>query len=199
MLSPDEIRARFDARPGARSAPGVTIVAATKYVALADMAALVEAGIDGRRREPRAGSRGEARRVRRRVPLALHRPPAVEQGEGREPDLRARPLARLATRPRGGSRCPRSCRSTSPGEESKAGVDPDGDRRLPRATTSAASRRCRPPRRRRRSRGRGSRGCASSPPSTACASSRWARRRTTRSPPRRARRTFASAPILFTG
>ena len=46
--------------------------------------------------EPRAGSRGEARRVRRRVPLALHRPAPVEQGEGREPLLRARALARLA-------------------------------------------------------------------------------------------------------
>ena len=47
----------------------------------------------GGRREPRAGSAREARGVRRRVSLALHRASPVEQGEGREPDLRARPLA----------------------------------------------------------------------------------------------------------
>ena len=44
MLSPDEIRARF-ARVQAKVGDDVTIVAATKYVSLADMAALVEAGI----------------------------------------------------------------------------------------------------------------------------------------------------------
>ncbi len=44
MLSPDEIRARF-VRVQAEIGPKVTIVAATKYVALGDMARLVEAGI----------------------------------------------------------------------------------------------------------------------------------------------------------
>ena len=44
MPSPAEIRARFD-RIQEQVGPGVTIVAATKYVQLADMAALVEAGI----------------------------------------------------------------------------------------------------------------------------------------------------------
>ena len=44
MLSPDEIRLRFE-RVQATVGPGVTIVAATKYVPLADMARLVEAGI----------------------------------------------------------------------------------------------------------------------------------------------------------
>jgi uncharacterized pyridoxal phosphate-containing UPF0001 family protein len=42
--SPDVIRARL-ARIQAEVGPNVTIVAATKYVALADMAALVEAGL----------------------------------------------------------------------------------------------------------------------------------------------------------
>jgi uncharacterized pyridoxal phosphate-containing UPF0001 family protein len=42
--SPAEIRERFQ-RVQAEVGPGVTIVAATKYVPLADMAALVEAGV----------------------------------------------------------------------------------------------------------------------------------------------------------
>jgi PLP dependent protein len=44
VLSPDKIRGRF-ARIQAEVGPGVTIVAATKYVDIAGMAALVEAGI----------------------------------------------------------------------------------------------------------------------------------------------------------
>ena len=44
MLSPAEIRARLD-RVRSEVGPAVTIVAATKYVSLADMAALVEAGV----------------------------------------------------------------------------------------------------------------------------------------------------------
>jgi uncharacterized pyridoxal phosphate-containing UPF0001 family protein len=44
VLSPDEIRARFE-RVQAEVGPGVTVVAATKYVPLADLALLVEAGI----------------------------------------------------------------------------------------------------------------------------------------------------------
>jgi len=44
VLSPDAIRARYQ-RVQAEVGPGVTIVAATKYVPVADMALLVEAGI----------------------------------------------------------------------------------------------------------------------------------------------------------
>ncbi|HVC87084.1 MAG TPA: YggS family pyridoxal phosphate enzyme [Gaiellaceae bacterium] len=44
MLSSDAIRARFE-RVQAEVGPGVTVVAATKYVPLADLAFLVEAGI----------------------------------------------------------------------------------------------------------------------------------------------------------
>jgi PLP dependent protein len=44
VLSPDAIRARL-AEVQARVGAGVTVVAATKYVAPADMAALVEAGV----------------------------------------------------------------------------------------------------------------------------------------------------------
>ena len=44
MLSPDRIRERL-ARVQAEVGDGVTVVAATKYVPLADMAALVEAGV----------------------------------------------------------------------------------------------------------------------------------------------------------
>jgi hypothetical protein len=45
VLSPDEVRARL-ARVREEVGDGVTIVAATKYVALRDMAVLVEAGVD---------------------------------------------------------------------------------------------------------------------------------------------------------
>lgn len=44
MLSPDEIRARYR-RLQQEVGPDVTIVAATKYVSLADMAVLAEAGV----------------------------------------------------------------------------------------------------------------------------------------------------------
>jgi PLP dependent protein len=45
VLSPAELRDRYD-RVRAEVGPDVTIVAATKYVALADMAALAEAGFE---------------------------------------------------------------------------------------------------------------------------------------------------------
>jgi pyridoxal phosphate enzyme (YggS family) len=44
-MSPDEIRARYE-QVQAEVGPGVTIVAATKYVTLEDMQALAEAGIE---------------------------------------------------------------------------------------------------------------------------------------------------------
>src|SRR3954454_21106303 len=44
-MSPDEIRARY-AEIKAEVGPGVTIVAATKYVTIEDMAALAEAGVE---------------------------------------------------------------------------------------------------------------------------------------------------------
>lgn len=44
-MSPDEVRARYD-RIQAEVGPGVTIVAATKYVSLEDMIVLAEAGIE---------------------------------------------------------------------------------------------------------------------------------------------------------
>ena len=45
MLSPAEIRTRYEA-VRAEVGPGVTVVAATKYVGLEEMAALVDAGIE---------------------------------------------------------------------------------------------------------------------------------------------------------
>ena len=75
--------------------PGVTVVAATKYVSLEDMGVLAEAGVEVVGENRAQDLRGEARALGRRVPLALHRPPPEPQGEGRERDLRALPLARL--------------------------------------------------------------------------------------------------------
>ena len=45
LLSPAEVRARYE-RVRAEVGPGVTVVAATKYVSLAEMAVLAEAGIE---------------------------------------------------------------------------------------------------------------------------------------------------------
>jgi PLP dependent protein len=45
VLSPSEVRDRYE-RVRAEVGPGVTVVAATKYVSLADMAVLAEAGIE---------------------------------------------------------------------------------------------------------------------------------------------------------
>jgi uncharacterized pyridoxal phosphate-containing UPF0001 family protein len=45
VLSPDEVRARI-AAVREEVGPGVTVVAATKYVSVADMAVLAEAGVD---------------------------------------------------------------------------------------------------------------------------------------------------------
>ena len=45
MRSPAELRARYE-RIRAEVGPAVTVVAATKYVPLAEMAVLVEAGIE---------------------------------------------------------------------------------------------------------------------------------------------------------
>jgi PLP dependent protein len=45
VLSPADLRARYDA-VRAEVGPGVTVVAATKYVSLEEMAVLAEAGID---------------------------------------------------------------------------------------------------------------------------------------------------------
>ena len=44
-MSPDEVRARYE-RIRAEVGPGVTIVAATKYVSLPELAVLAEAGVD---------------------------------------------------------------------------------------------------------------------------------------------------------
>jgi hypothetical protein len=45
VLSPAELRARYE-RVRAELGPGVTVVAATKYVSLAEMAVLAEAGVE---------------------------------------------------------------------------------------------------------------------------------------------------------
>ena len=79
----------------AEAGAGVTVVAATKYVGRGRARRPRGRGRRGRRREPSAGSRGEARAVRRRVPLALHRASAEPQGEDDQRDVRALPLALL--------------------------------------------------------------------------------------------------------
>ena len=194
-MSPESVRAAYE-RIRAEVGPDVTIVAATKYVSVEDMAVLVEAGHRGGGGEPRAGPRAQARRLRRRLPLALHRPPPVEQGQGRERDLRARPLARL----RVGRSAPGGPRARR-GEPLRRGVE------VGRAARSGSPELLRVIRRRARAdddaaAGSRSRGLAPVLPPPARArsrarartSSRWARRRTTGSRPRREPRSCVSAP-----
>ena len=93
-----------------RGRPGVTVVAATKYVALADMAVLVEAGIEvvGENRaqdlEAKHADYGDAFRWHFIGRLQSNKVKVVN----RICELVA--LARLARRRRRGSRSPRSCR-----------------------------------------------------------------------------------------
>ena len=91
-LSPETVRANYERIRG-ELGPEVTIVAATKYVARRGPRRARRGRDRGRRREPRAGPRRQARPARRRLPLALHRPPAEPQGGDRERALRALPLA----------------------------------------------------------------------------------------------------------
>ena len=150
------------------------------------------------RREPRAGPRGQGDRAPA-VPLALHRPAPVAQGQADRPVCGADPLRRHAT-----PRCAGWRARTTPillevnvaGEESKAGHPAVGAAAVPGALAGPGQRPDDDAALRRRPGGQPPlfrRACASSPPSTTCASSRWAPRRTTRSRPRRARRSCASA------
>ena len=101
LSSPETVRARLRAHPR-RARPGGDD-RRRDQVRRARGHGRARRGRDrGRRREPRAGPGRQARPPRRRLPLALHRPPAEPQGGGRERALRALPLARSASRPRSG-------------------------------------------------------------------------------------------------
>ena len=104
---------------------GVEILAAVKYVALEELGTLAEAGHHARGGEPRPGARGQARRLRRRVHLGLHRAAAEPQGQDRAAARALRAVGRAPT-PRWRSwrstapRRPRSSsRSTSPGRRAR--------------------------------------------------------------------------------
>ena len=90
--------------------PGVTVVAATKYVAAERDGGARRGGHRGRRREPRAGHAAEARAARRPVPLALHRRAAVEQGAHRRLRSASSCMRSRRTPRRDGSRSPRCSR-----------------------------------------------------------------------------------------
>ena len=124
------------------------------------------------RRELRAGARGQARRVRRDVALALHRPAAAQQGQARRRPGRARARGRLG-RARGRARqaraaaCSRSCIAVNvAGEATQGRRRADGGAgALARAIAAVAERAARRPdddaaARRSESAGRTSRRCA---------------------------------------
>ena len=106
--SPDEIRERY-ARIREEVGADVTVVVATKYVSVDELALLADAGVEvvGENRAQDLEAKHDA--LRRRVPLALHRPPAEPEGEDRQRALRALPLARLRV---GGAQARRSRRSS---------------------------------------------------------------------------------------
>ena len=169
--------------------PGVTVVAATKYVPLEDLGVLAEAGVEvvGENRAQDLAAKHAAYGDAFRWHFIGHL--QSNKVKARQRDLRARPLARLRVgrEPAHGAR---AARGQPLGRGHEVGRPARGDRRVaravpgdPRADDDAAARgRPRgvaavvPPARR------------SSPPRTAWRSSRWARRRTGASRSRRARR-----------
>ena len=174
----------------------MTIVAATKYVSLADMAVLVEAGVTvvGENRaqdlEAKHAEYGDAFRWHFIGRLQSNKVKVVnricELVHSLDSDSAARRLE-----------IPALVQVNLAGEGSKGGVPPgevDAYLRLrrARAVDDAAgggdARRVAAVVRAR---------SANWPPCTGWPSSRWARRRTTPSPPRRARRTFGSVPCCF--
>ena len=85
----------------------MTIVAATEVRRRSrTWRALAEAGIEVVGENRAQDLAAKHARPRRRLPLALHRPPAEPQGDGRERALRALPLARSASPRRSGSTIP---------------------------------------------------------------------------------------------
>ena len=112
-MSPDEIRdaLRADPRRGRRPRDRRR---GDEVRLLEDMAVLAEAGVEVVGENRAQDLEAKHARLRRRLPLAFHRPPAEPEGEGREQDLRARATRSTPSPPRAGSRSPRSSRSTSP-------------------------------------------------------------------------------------
>ncbi len=90
-----EARAAVDeaAATAGRPAGSVAILAAVKYVTRDDLQAIAEAGVDAGRREPHRRADRQAGRLRRRLPLGLHRPPPEPQGARPGGPRRARPRA----------------------------------------------------------------------------------------------------------
>ena len=198
-LSPETVRANYERIRG-ELGPEVTIVAATKYVERRGPGRARRGRDRGRRREPRAGPRRQARPPRRRLPLALHRPPAEPQGGGRERALRALPLAleRVRgeaaddSRARRGQPLRRGVEVGDPG--GRAGGVPAALRERGRPDDDAAVHRATP-----RTRGRTSAACASWRSATACASCRWERARTTAWQPTKGPRWCGWDPFCTTG
>ena len=195
-------RVRSAIADAGRDPAEVELLAAVKYVPLEELGVLGEAGLTllGENRAQDLEAKADAAP---RVPLALHRPAAVAQGQADRAARGADPLGRVGVRAAPArdataGRRRRSCsRSTSPGEEGKAGIAPS---ELPRylerlagrgrrADDDAAVRRQIP-----RPAARISRGCASSPTQHGLqASCRWARPRTTPSLQPKVQRLCGSA------
>ncbi len=195
MLSPAEIRARYE-RVRAEVGPGVTVVAATKYVTVAEMAVLVEAGIEvvGENRaqdlEAKHAVYGDAFRWHFIGRLQSNKVKVIN---------RCCELVHSLDTDSAASRLeiPALVQVNLVGEGSKGGRRARRDRAATSATTCAASRRCRP---------------RSTDPEESTAvfrrlrelaaehgltSFRWARHRTTGSLPRRVRRMIRVGSVLF--
>ena len=192
VSSSEAIRTRLD-RIRAEVGPSVTVVAATKYVALEDMARLLDAGIDvvGENRaqdlEAKHAVYGDAFRWHFIGRLQSNKAKVVNRICELVHSLDSESTARRLE-------VPALVQVNLAGEATRAASRPTRSRRCSRSPTSAGSRRCRPRRPIPSSRGRTSGGCASSPSSTASSSSRSGRARTTASRPRRAPPSSASDP-----
>ena len=187
-VSPERIRERYAALREAVG-PGVTVVAATKYVSVEELGALAEAGVEvlGENRAQDL----EAKHARYGDAFRWHFIGHLQSRKAKVVNATCELCHSLSSESAAARlSIPALVEVNLSGEATKSGHRAGGARRIPRALPGcpradddAAARRTT-----RSRRARTSAVCASSPRRTACASCRWARARTGGSPSRRARR-----------
>ena len=105
--------------------PGVTVVVATKYVTVDELAALAEAGVEvvGENRAQDLAAKHEI--YGDAFTLALHRAPPEPEGEDRERDSASSATRSTPSRPRRKLTIPALVEVNLSGEATKSGVAPE--------------------------------------------------------------------------
>ena len=141
--SADGVRQRFAevqqqvaeaARAAGRDPAAVRVLVATKYVAAEHLGVLQRGGHPAHRREPRPGPGRQARALRRRVRLPLHRPPAEPQGQAGAAAGEPHPFGIEHERRGGHPGARRGARGRAAGGEHRRGGEQERRRRPPRST-----------------------------------------------------------------